>query len=80
MGDLLLSKINTQIEDTKSKYNNEPVIYCKNCLSLRIRGVQGADDFDYCDECGSVNTDSCSIEEWEALYTKKFGHKYLDEY
>lgn len=58
-------------------YNNEPVFYCENCLSLRIRGI---DDFGYCDECSSTDIGQCSIEEWENLYQARFGHKYLDEF
>lgn len=58
-------------------YNDEPIFYCKNCLSLRIRGI---DDFEYCDVCSSTNIGQCSIKEWEDLYQARFGHKYLDEF
>lgn len=62
-----------KIED----YNSEPVLYCKSCLSLRIRGI---DNCEYCDTCSSTDIGQCSIEEWEDLYKAKFGHSYLEEY
>jgi hypothetical protein len=38
------------------------------------------DDSEYCDKCGSTDIGTCSIEEWEDIYKKKFGHKFLEEY
>ena len=65
---------NNQIED----FISEPVFYCTNCLSLRVRGeIKG---LEYCDECGSTAIGQCSIEEWEQKYKEKTGHKFLDEY
>lgn len=61
-------------------YNKQPVLYCKHCLSLKIRNIPSIDDSDYCDECGSTNIQECSIEEWENLYKNRYGHKYLEEY
>lgn len=61
-------------------YNEQPVLYCKHCLSLKIRNIPSIDDSDYCDECGSTNIQECSIEEWENLYKNRYGHKYLEEY
>lgn len=37
---------------SKEDYNNEPVYYCSECLSLKIRDIDGTD---YCDKCGSTN-------------------------
>lgn len=65
---------------TKEDYNMEPVFYCKNCLSLRIRDVEHIDNSEYCDECGSTDIQQTSIEEWEALYQTKYGHRFLDKY
>ena len=36
------------------EYNDEPVFYCKHCLSLKIRDA-GLPDLLYCDECGSAD-------------------------
>lgn len=45
-------------------YNDEPVIYCNRCLSLNIKSTGNQD---YCDECGSTETLSCHIKEWQKL-------------
>lgn len=72
--------MNNLNKEKQSEYNKEPIYYCKNCLSLRIRNIPLIDQSDYCDECGSTNIEQCTIEEWEELYINKFGHKYLDKY
>lgn len=59
-------------------YNTIPVFYCKQCLSLKIRDIPILEDSDYCDDCGSTNIEKCSIEEWEALYKSRYGHRFLD--
>lgn len=47
-----------------SEYDEEPVYYCKRCLSLRIRTMRCGD---YCDVCGSVSIGTASIFEHERL-------------
>lgn len=64
--------------DKKSEYNKEPVFYCKHCLSLKIRDA-GLPELLYCDECGSADIFSISIEEWENMYKDKYGFKYLEK-
>lgn len=64
----------------KEEYNQEPVFYCKNCLSLKIRDVEHIDDSEYCDDCGSTDVESTSIERWEAMYVARYGHKFTDKY
>ncbi len=54
------------------EYNNEPVYYCRHCLSLRIMSTMGQD---YCDYCGSADVDTASIEDWEEMCIKRFGKK-----
>lgn len=65
---------NTEKENSKVDYNEEPVIYCKNCLSLKIMNFDGVAD--YCDKCGCTNTDSTDIESWEKMYINKYGEPY----
>ena len=38
-------------------YNEEPVYYCKSCLSLKIKQVtvDNQNFTNYCDKCGSTN-------------------------
>lgn len=73
-----MSNLPTRIGESPDEYNNEPVYYCKHCLSLKIIGVAGMDDAEYCDECGSTNIEQTSIEEWEKLYKEKHGMTYLE--
>ena len=63
-----------------NNYNEEPVFYCKHCLSLRIRDIPVMTDSDYCDSCGATDIGECSIEEWENMYINRYGHRYLEEY
>lgn len=63
---------------TKADYNDEPVFYCKHCLSLKIRDA-GLPDLLYCDECGSAEIKKAHSREWERLYKDKYGFKFLDK-
>lgn len=60
-------------------YNDDPVYYCKDCLSLNIQSIPTLDNSDYCEICGSNNIGQCSIYEWEELFEKKYGYKHLDD-
>ena len=64
--------------ELQSDYNDEPVFYCKHCLSLKIRDA-GLPDLLYCDDCGSSDILSVGIEEWEKMYKEKYGFKFLDK-
>lgn len=75
-----MSSLSTDKGNSHNDYNNEPVFYCKHCLSLNVRYVLDMEDSEYCDDCGSTDIAECSIEEWENLYRNKFGHNHLDEY
>lgn len=59
-------------------YDEIPVYYCKECLSLKIMRVAGLKDACYCDDCGSTNIDETSIEEWDSLYKRKHGFSQLN--
>jgi hypothetical protein len=60
---------------SKEDYNNEPVYYCTECMSLRIRNIDGTD---YCDKCGSTNIEQTNIREWEHMYAIKYSGNYLN--
>ena len=60
---------------SKEDYNNEPVFYCSECLSLKIRNI---DDTDYCDKCGSTDIKEANIHEWEDMYAKKYSGNFLN--
>lgn len=59
--------------------SNNTVLYCKNCLSLRIMDIENIENSDFCDKCGSTSIGETSIEEWEKLYLNKYGHKFLEK-
>ena len=64
-----------------NKYDNEPVHFCKKCLSLKIlTGAVNGEEFDYCDDCDSEEIAVApNIQAWEELYVGKYGHKFIDE-
>lgn len=67
-------------EQKKKEYNNEPVLYCKRCLSLRIMNVPKIENSDFCDECGGTDIGEATIDEWSELYIKKYRKSYLEQY
>lgn len=72
-----MDNLNEEID--KINYNEDVVYYCRDCLSLRIEFISLLEDSEYCDKCGSTDIATASIEEWEAMYIEKYGHKYLEE-
>lgn len=58
-----------------SDYNDDPVTYCKNCLSLNIRVLD--DNNDFCDTCGHIETETTDIFTWEKMYEEKYNKKFL---
>jgi hypothetical protein len=65
---------------TKEEYNQIPVFYCRKCLSLKIRDVEHIDNSEYCDDCGSTDIAQASVDEWEAMYVARYGHRLTDKY
>ena len=79
-GEELMSNLCTsKVRYTKEVYDSIPLFYCKQCLSLRIKSVPGVANMDYCDECNSTNIEQTSIEEWEDLYKRRYGYKFLEK-
>ena len=56
----------------RSKYDEDPVYYCKDCMSLRIKRVAGQD---YCDECGNADIGKMDIEDWLKAKEERYGRK-----
>lgn len=69
---------NLKETSSKEEYNNEPVQYCADCLSLRVRAIAGMSDACYCDECGCTNIQETTIDKWEAMYKEKKGFSFLE--
>lgn len=63
------------INQSKIEYNLEPVYYCDNCLSLRIKTFDS--NIDFCSECGNTDIANTSIVEWEKLYHNKYNKNHL---
>ena len=63
----------------KESFDDEPLYYCKRCLSLNIRQMPMAEDKSYCEDCGNVDIVESSFEEWDELYVEKYGHHYLEK-
>lgn len=62
----------------KEIYDAIPVFYCKQCLSLRIKGLPGNDNIDFCDDCNSTDVESTDIFTWQELYKQRYGNSYLN--
>lgn len=48
----------------KESYEDEPVYWCRACMSLRV--MDGGGSWDYCGQCGSTDIAVGGMEEWEA--------------
>ena len=61
----------------EKSYDDEPVWYCKRCLSLNIKQMPHMKGQDYCSDCGATDLASADIEEWKELYKKKYGQDFV---
>ncbi len=61
-----------------SEYDDEPVYYCRRCLSLRIMTMKGCGD--YCDRCGGVSIGTTSIHEYERMKARRIAQLNKSEY
>ena len=65
------------MEEQKLKeYDEEPVYYCSNCLSLKI--INLTDNQCFCDICGNMDIESTDIDTWQEMYRKKYKHNFLE--
>ena len=66
-------------EDKKSlgSYDDEPVCYCRRCLSLNIRSLPMAESVDVCDDCGVTDIGETDIEEWKRMYRERYGRDFV---
>lgn len=63
-------------QDKNIDFDNEPVVYCARCYSLKIKYEEEIDT-DCCMDCGCTDTLTSSIEEWERRYEKRYGKSYI---
>ena len=71
--------LKTKTAMVKDSYDDEPVYYCKRCLSLNILQIPMVTDQSYCGDCGTVDVAKASFEEWDELYVEKYGHHFCEK-
>ena len=54
-------------QDSKDNYNDDPVYYCRRCLSLNIKEMPFVKGGGYCADCNNADIGTTSIEEWEEM-------------
>lgn len=65
------------MNDSKdNEYNQIPVVFCKDCLSLDIGGLDIG--VDYCNKCGSTTIEEMDIFKWRQLYRNAYGRDFLE--
>ena len=64
--------------NSKEEYDSEPVVYCAKCYSLKIKH-EDAIDADCCMECGCSDVLTATINEWEWMYARRYGHKFVEK-
>ena len=69
---------NLNQKESSDIYNEEPVFYCAECLSLRIRNINDS-QYCYCDSCGCTNIEEANIFVWEKMYVAKYGKKFIND-
>lgn len=58
--------------------DEEPIVYCAKCYSIKVR-YEDSIGMDCCGDCGCTDFRSSSFEEWESLFKKRYGHKYMED-
>ena len=62
-----------------SPYNNEPVYYCKGCLSLNIQIIgQPENEDSLCTKCNRTDIGKTDIFTWREMWKDKYD-KYPEE-
>lgn len=57
-----------------NKYNEEPVYYCKSCLSLAVQIIGNPEDNDsVCNHCNRTDIEKTDIFSWMELWKNKYG-------
>lgn len=59
-------------------FDDEPITYCSKCYSLKIK-YEDSIGMDSCGDCGCTDFITSSVEDWEKLYEKRYGHKFVEE-
>ena len=62
-------------EHNQEQFNDEPVHYCAECLSIKIMNYD--ENTCYCDECGSTNIKQVDIFAWQDMYKERYKVEFL---
>ena len=64
----------------KEEYNDDPVWYCRSCLSLKIKNF-GDDEMVpcYCAACSSTDVGTATIDEWDVMHEVRYGKKFISK-
>ena len=65
-------------DNRKNKYDDEPIHFCTNCLSVKIKEIGDNTNFYACLDCGCTDIEEDDLDEWVRLYTEKYGKPFLD--
>ena len=63
---------------SKKEYNDEPVEYCDNCLSLAIKEISSSSLF-VCKECGTAIQNTTHIDNWNEIYKERYGKYFISK-
>lgn len=62
-------------DERLKEFDSVPVMYCADCLSLRIMDIDG---MDYCDKCGCTDIREADIHDWERMYEARYGRRFIN--
>ena len=67
-------------QQLESPYNEEPVYYCKSCLSLAIQVIGNPeDDYSVCNHCNRTDIEKTDIFTWREMWKEKYGNYPEDD-
>ena len=65
---------NLKSTQLNSPYNEEPVYYCKSCLSLYIQIVgDPEEDNSFCVKCNRTDIGVTDISTWREMWKERYG-------
>lgn len=65
---------NLKKSQLNNPYNDDPVYYCKSCLSLHVLVVgEPEDDISVCGNCNRTDIGMTDISTWRQMWYNKYG-------
>ena len=66
----------TKFEIGSDEYNNIPIYYCSNCLSICI---VNDGTMDYCCDCGDTGIETATLDKYDELRYRKYGKRLFKQ-